>query len=52
MQVKKILRLFQYHLIIPKHEVDSRYGNLKFINNDEFIFLAIIKSPKHLLLIS
>ena len=29
-----------------KHEVDSRYVNLKFINNDEFIFFSNYKSPK------
>ena len=27
-------------------EVDSRYVNLKFINNDEFIFFSNYKSPK------
>ena len=29
-----------------KVEVDSRYVNLKFINNDEFIFFSNYKSPK------
>jgi len=29
-----------------KHEVDSRYVNLKFINNDEFIFFTNYESPK------
>ena len=32
-------------------EVDSRYVNLKFINNDEFIFLVIITLLKQPLLI-
>jgi len=27
-------------------EVDSRYVNLKFINNDEFIFFSNYESPK------
>ena len=30
------------------NEVDSRYVNLKFITNDEFIFLVIISLQKHL----
>ena len=29
-----------------KHEVDSRYVNLKFITNDEFIFFSNYNSPK------
>jgi len=29
-----------------KHEVDSRYVNLKFIKNDEFIFFSNYESPK------
>lgn len=29
-----------------KSEVDSRYVNLKFISNDEFIFFSNYKSPK------
>ena len=33
------------------NEVDSRYVNLKFITNDEFIFLVIISLQKHLPLI-
>ena len=32
-------------------EVTSRYVNLKFITNNEFIFLAIMTLQKHLLLI-
>jgi len=32
-------------------EVDSRYVNLKFISNDEFIFLVIMILRKHHLLI-
>ena len=32
-------------------EVDSRYVNLKFISNNEFIFLVIMTLQKHLLLI-
>ena len=30
------------------YEVDSRYVNLKFISNDEFIFFSNYKSPKAL----
>ena len=30
------------------HEVDSRYVNLKFISNDEFIFFSNYNSPKAL----
>ncbi|MDB9997730.1 pyridoxamine 5'-phosphate oxidase family protein [Gammaproteobacteria bacterium] len=29
-----------------KHEVDSRYVNLKFVTNDEFIFFSNYDSPK------
>lgn len=29
-----------------KQEIDSRYVNLKFINNDEFIFFSNYESPK------
>ena len=29
-----------------KNEVDSRYVNLKFISNDEFIFFSNYDSPK------
>ena len=29
-----------------KHEVDSRFVNLKFISNDEFIFFSNYNSPK------
>ena len=32
------------------NEVDSRYVNLKFINNDEFIFLVIMNHQKQQLL--
>ena len=31
---------------IKMHEVDSRYVNLKFITNDEFIFFSNYDSPK------
>ena len=31
---------------INKNEVDSRFVNLKFINEDEFIFFSNYKSPK------
>ena len=31
------------------NEVDSRYVNLKFISNDEFIFLVIMTLQRHLL---
>ena len=31
------------------NEVDSRYVNLKFVQNDEFIFLVIMSLLKHLL---
>jgi pyridoxamine 5'-phosphate oxidase len=31
---------------IKTNEVDSRYVNLKFITNDEFIFFSNYKSPK------
>ena len=30
----------------PKNEVDSRFVNLKFIENDEFIFFSNYNSPK------
>ena len=47
MQNKKILRLFQFLLTNNKaNEVDSRYVNLKFITNDEFIFFSNYDSPK------
>jgi pyridoxine/pyridoxamine 5'-phosphate oxidase len=46
MQVKKVLRLFQFLLTTKKNEVDSRYVNLKFISNDEFIFFSNYDSPK------
>ena len=29
-----------------KQEVNSRYVNLKFVNNNEFIFFSNYKSPK------
>ena len=34
-----------------KNEVDSRYVNLKYIRNDEFIFLPIMTLQKHMLFI-